>query len=236
LQDLLFDCQRFVVARGGRGGRGNARFATPTHRAPRHAEKGEKGEEFWLRLELKLLADVGLIGYPNVGKSTLLSKISSARPKIAEYPFTTLVPNLGVVIREEHRPFVVADIPGLIEGASKGAGLGLTFLRHVERTHLLIHLLDISEGPSRNPVKDFQALNHELNAYHPSLHEKTQIIALNKIDMQSVRERAVDVEIQFKKMGYRLFLISGKTGEGVESLMDAVSQTLESLLSRKYEQ
>ena len=236
LQDLLFDGQRFVVVQGGRGGRGNARFATATNRAPRHAEKGEKGEEFWLRFELKLLADVGLIGYPNVGKSTLLSKISSARPKIADYPFTTLVPNLGVVTSEEHRPFVVADIPGLIEGASKGAGLGLTFLRHVERTRLLIHLLDISEESSRNPVKDFQALNHELNAYHPSLHEKTQIIALNKIDMQSVRERAVDVEIQFKKMGYRLFLISGKTGEGVESLMDAVSQTLESLLSRKYEQ
>jgi GTP-binding protein len=236
LQDLLFDGQQFVVARGGRGGRGNARFATATNRAPRHAEKGEKGQELWLRIELKLLADVGLIGYPNVGKSTLLSKISSARPKIADYPFTTLVPNLGVVTREEYRPYVVADIPGLIEGASRGAGLGLTFLRHVERTRLLIHLLDISEGSSRNPVKNFQALNHELNAYHPLLHEKTQIIALNKIDIPSVRERAVDVEVQFKEMGYRLFLISGKTGEGVESLMEAVSQTLEPLLSRKYEQ
>jgi len=236
LQDLLFDDQRFVVARGGQGGRGNARFATSTHRAPRYAEKGEKGEECWLRLELKLLADVGLIGYPNVGKSTLLSKISSARPKIADYPFTTLVPNLGVVIREEHRPFVVADIPGLIEGASRGEGLGLTFLRHVERTRLFIHLLDISEGSFRNPIKDFLALNHELKAYHPSLHEKTQLIALNKIDIQSVRKRTEDFEIQFEKMGYRLFLISGKTGEGVESLMEAVSQTLESLSSHKNEQ
>ena len=236
LQDLLFDGQRFVIARGGRGGRGNARFATSTNRAPRHAEKGEEGEGCWLRLELKLLADVGLIGYPNVGKSTLLSKISSARPKIADYPFTTLVPNLGVVTREEHRPFVVADIPGLIEGASRGAGLGLTFLRHVERTRLLIHLLDVSEGSSQNPLKDFQTLNHELNAYHPSLHEKTQIIALNKIDIPSVRKRAEDVVIQFRKMGFPLFLISGMTGEGVENLMEAVSQALESTPSGKDEQ
>ncbi len=236
LQDLLFDGQRFVAARGGRGGRGNARFATATNRAPRRAEKGGSGEECWLRLELKLLADVGLVGYPNAGKSTLLSKISSARPKIADYPFTTLAPNLGVVIREEQRPFVVADIPGLIEGASRGAGLGLTFLRHVERTRLLIHLLDVSEGSSQNPLKDFQTLNHELNAYHPSLREKNQIIALNKIDLLSVRERARDVEAQFKKIGYPLFLISGKTGEGVEGLMERVSQTLESISSQKDEQ
>src|SRR5512139_1792722 len=205
LQDLLFDGQPFVVARGGRGGRGNARFATSTLRAPRRAEKGERGEERWLRLELKLLADVGLIGFPNVGKSTLLSKISSARPKIADYPFTTLVPNLGVVLKEDHRPFVVADIPGLIEGASKGAGLGLTFLRHVERTRLLIHLLDISEGPSRDAVKDFHALNHELKAYHPSLQEKMQRVALNKIDLPSVQKRAKDIKNQFEKMGYRLY-------------------------------
>ncbi len=236
LQDLLFDGQRFVAARGGRGGRGNARFATATNRAPRRAEKGGSGEECWLRLELKLLADVGLVGYPNAGKSTLLSKISSARPKIADYPFTTLAPNLGVVIREEQRPFVVADIPGLIEGASRGAGLGLTFLRHVERTRLLIHLLDVSEGSSQNPLKDFQTLNHELNAYHPSLREKNQIIALNKIDLLSVRERARDVEVQFKKIGYPLFLISGKTGEGVEGLMERVSETLESISSQQDEQ
>jgi GTP-binding protein len=229
LQDLFFDGQRFVVAEGGRGGRGNARFATPTMRAPRRAEKGEKGPECWLRLELRLLADVGLIGYPNVGKSTLLSRISSARPKIADYPFTTLVPNLGVVNREDHRPFVVADIPGLIEGASKGAGLGLTFLRHVERTSLLIHLLNISEEPFRDPVKDFQALNHELKAYHPSLQEKNQLVALNKIDLPSVREKAMDIKNQFEKMEYQLYLVSGQTGEGVEELMEAVSRIFESI-------
>jgi GTP-binding protein len=231
LQDLLFDGQQFIAAKGGRGGRGNARFATSTHRAPRRAENGEKGEERWLRLELKLLADIGLIGYPNVGKSTLLSKISSATPKIADYPFTTLTPNLGVVRKEDHRSFVVADIPGLIEGASRGAGLGLTFLRHVERTRLLIHLLDISEGSHQNPARDFQALNHELNAYHPSLREKSQIVALNKIDLPSVRERTADLKKQFEEMGYRLFLISSKTGEGVGELMEAVSQTLESISS-----
>jgi GTP-binding protein len=233
LQDLLFDGQRFLAAEGGRGGRGNARFATATLRAPRCAEKGEKGQERYLRLELKLIADVGLIGYPNVGKSTLLSKITSARPKISDYPFTTLTPNLGVVEREGDRPFVVADIPGLIEGASHGAGLGLTFLRHVERTRLLVHLLDISEGSSRNPVNDFHALNHELNAYHPSLQEKTQIVAINKIDIPSVRERAVSFENQFGTMGHRLYKISSKTGEGLEVLMEAVSQALKSILDQK---
>jgi GTP-binding protein len=235
LQDLLFDGQRFIAAEGGRGGRGNARFATPTQRAPRHAEKGEKGQDRHLRLELKLLADVGLIGFPNVGKSTLLSKISSARPKIADYPFTTLVPNLGVVEREEGRSFVVADIPGLIEGASQGAGLGLTFLRHVERTGLLVHLLDFSEGPSRNPLKDFHALNEELNAYHPSLREKTQIVSLNKVDLPSVRKKAMDFKNQFEEMGYQVYMISGKTGEGVEGLIEAVSRTLKSILDQSNE-
>ena len=175
---------------------------------------------------MKLLADVGLIGYPNAGKSTLLSKISSARPKIADYPFTTLVPNLGVVEREEGGSFVVADIPGLIEGASKGTGLGLTFLRHVERTRVLVHLLDISEGPSRNPIHDFHALNHELRNYDVSLEEKPQKVALNKVDLPSVRERAAEIVEQFEKMGQRLYLISGRTGEGVEDLMRAVSEAL----------
>jgi GTP-binding protein len=235
LQDLLFDGQQYIVAEGGRGGRGNARFATPTLRAPRHAEKGKEGQDRALRLELKLLADVGLIGYPNVGKSTLLSRISSAKPKIADYPFTTLVPHLGVVNRENHRPFIVADIPGLIEGASKGAGLGLRFLRHIERTRLLIHLLDISEEPSRDAVKDFHVLNHELKAYHRSVQEKTQLLALNKIDLPSVRERAKDIENQFEKMGFRLHLISGQTGEGVEELMERTSRALESISDQDHE-
>lgn len=227
LQDFLFDGQQYIVAKGGRGGRGNARFATPTLRAPRHAEKGEKGQERTLRLELKLLADVGLIGYPNVGKSTLLSRISSASPKIADYPFTTLVPNLGVVSRENHRSLVVADIPGLIEGASKGAGLGLTFLRHIERTRLLIHLLDISGEASRDAVKDFHALNHELKAYHHALQEKTQVVVLNKIDLPSVRERAGEIVNQFERMGLRLYLTSGQTGEGVDELLEKVFKELD---------
>ncbi len=227
LQDLLLDGQQYVAASGGRGGRGNARFATPTHRAPRHAEKGEKGEERWLRLDLKLLADVGIVGFPNTGKSTLLSRISSARPKIGDYPFTTLAPNLGVVERGEGRVFIVADIPGLIEGASKGAGLGLTFLRHVERTKLLIHLLDISGEPEKSPLKAFETLNRELKAYHPSLVTKTQIIALNKIDLPSVRDRAETVKKEFEQIGHRLYMISGQTGEGVDELILAVSLALE---------
>jgi GTP-binding protein len=178
---------------------------------------------------------VGLIGYPNVGKSTLLSRISSAKPKIADYPFTTLVPHLGVVNRENHRPFIVADIPGLIEGASKGAGLGLRFLRHIERTRLLIHLLDISEEPSRDAVKDFHVLNHELKAYHRSVQEKTQLLALNKIDLPSVRKRAKDIENQFERMGFRLHLISGQTGEGVEELMERTSRALESISDQDHE-
>jgi len=229
LQDLLFDGQRFQAARGGRGGRGNARFASPTLRAPRFAEKGEKGEERWLRLELKLLADVGLIGLPNVGKSTLLSKISSARPKIADYPFTTLVPNLGVVRNGERRPFVVADIPGLIEGASKGAGLGLAFLRHVERTRLLIHLLSVSEEPARDPVDDFDTLNQELRAYDPSLGEKTQVLVLNKMDLPSTREQASTLAKQFKKKGHSLYPVSAVTGEGLERLMERVSEILDTM-------
>jgi GTP-binding protein len=233
LQDTLFDGQQFVVAKGGRGGKGNAKFATPTLRAPRRAEKGTEGEQRYLRLELKLLADVGLIGYPNVGKSTLLAKISSATPKIADYPFTTLTPNLGVVKREEGGTFVVADIPGLIEGASIGAGLGLTFLRHVERTRLLIHILTVTEDPSRDPVKDFHTLNRELNSYHPLLKEKLQIIALNKIDLPSVRERAEDIKKEFEEMGFHLFTISGSTGEGVNDLIEAVIQRLGPLEERK---
>lgn len=226
LQDLIMEGQRYVAAQGGRGGKGNARFATSTHRAPRIAEKGEEGQDRWLRLELKLLADVGLIGYPNVGKSMLLSKISSARPKIASYPFTTLSPNLGVVTNAGHEPFVVADIPGLIEGASKGSGLGLRFLRHIERTHLLVHLLDMTEGRLQDPLEDFHALNRELEAYQSTLSGKKQIVAVNKIDVPGVRTKASRFIEPFRKLGYRLYLISAKTGEGLDELVRAISEIL----------
>jgi GTP-binding protein len=229
LEDLIRDGQQFVAAAGGRGGRGNTRFATATRRAPRRAQKGEPGQERWLLLELKLLADVGLLGFPNAGKSTLLARISSAKPKIGDYPFTTLSPNLGVVLREGHRPFVVADIPGLIKGASRGAGLGLAFLRHVERTRLLVHLLDISEGAPRDPLEDFHTLNAELTAYHVSLEKKPQIVALNKIDLPEVRSRAPQVRERMLERGQRLILISGRTGEGIEELTDAITEALESI-------
>ena len=228
LQDLVMEGQRYMASQGGRGGRGNARFATSTQRAPRIAEKGEEGQDRWLRLELKLLADVGLVGYPNVGKSTLLSKISSAKPKIAGYPFTTLSPNLGVVARADHEPFVVADIPGLIEGASKGLGLGLRFLRHIERTHLLVHLLDITEGRPQDPLEDFRTLKSELEAYQPALSHKQQIVAVNKIDVPGVRAKASHFIEPFRKLGYRLYLISANTGEGLDELVKAISETLKS--------
>ncbi len=229
LEDLIFDGQKFIAVKGGKGGRGNARFATPTNRAPYYAEKGEKGEQRYLRLELKLLADVGLVGYPNVGKSTLLAKITSAKPKIASYPFTTLIPNLGVVEREGEGVFVVADIPGLIEGAQRGAGLGLRFLRHIERTRLIIHLLDASQNESRDPVKDFNSINKELEAYDSSLTQKPQIIALNKIDIPSVRERASEIEREFEKIGKKLYLISAKSGEGIDELLEAVWDNLKKI-------
>jgi len=233
LQDLLFDGQEFIVARGGRGGRGNARFATPIQQAPRRAERGEKGQERHLRLELKLLADVGIIGFPNAGKSTLLAAISSARPRIADYPFTTLVPNLGMVEHGDSQRFAVADIPGIIQGASRGAGLGLTFLRHIERTRLLIHLIDISvecppESPN-HPVQGFKILNEELKAYDSALAAKSQIVALNKIDLPGVVSRVPDYMKQFEEMAYASYPISGKTGEGVEALMKAVSEALGTL-------
>ena len=218
-----------VCRRKGRAGRqGKRTFCHTDPACPAPCRKGEAGEERWLRLELKLLADVGLLGYPNVGKSTLLSKISSARPKIADYPFTTLAPNLGVVVRKERRPFVVADIPGLIEGASQGAGLGLTFLRHVERTKLLIHLLDVSEGPSRDPVADFRALNHELKTYHPSLREETA----DRCAQQDRSSARCGKGRRMFRPGSKRWAIGSiwspaKTGEGMEELMEAVFEALE---------
>ncbi|HBC91428.1 MAG TPA: GTPase ObgE, partial [Pelotomaculum sp.] len=183
IADLVQNGQQVVVARGGRGGRGNAHFATPNNKAPKLAEKGEPGEERWLSLELKLLADVGLVGFPNAGKSTLISQVSAAKPKIADYPFTTITPNLGVVRVDDGRSFVVADIPGLIEGAHLGAGLGHEFLRHVERTRLLIHVLDTAGSEGRDPVEDFKVTNRELILYNPAIGSRPQVIVANKMDL-----------------------------------------------------
>lgn len=229
LADLDVEGQNVVVARGGRGGRGNAHFATPTLRTPRFAENGEPGESRKLRLELKLLADVGLIGFPNVGKSTLIARVSSAKPKIADYPFTTLVPNLGIVRVDEGRSFAMADIPGLIEGAHAGAGLGTRFLRHVERTRLLLHIIDVSGMTGRNPIDDFDIINRELRLYSPDLAKLPQVVALNKIDFPFARETAEKLAPVFESRGMKTFLISAVTGEGVNPLLYFLADELEKL-------
>ena len=232
IADLLEPGQRVVVARGGRGGRGNARFATPTRQAPRFAEGGTPGEERWLRLELKLLADVGLVGYPNVGKSTFLRRISAARPKVAPYPFTTLAPHLGVVSYGEGKEFVVADIPGLIEGAHKGAGLGTRFLRHIERTLLLLHLLDLS-GHRGGPLTLYDGVRRELASFNPLLAEKPEIVVLNKIDLPETRARVDETREAFEARGLPFFAISAQTGEGVKELIQEVGRRLEALKSHE---
>ena len=229
LGDLTSDGQTLLVARGGHGGRGNARFATSTNQAPKYAEPGEEGEERTLVLELKLLADAGIIGFPNAGKSTLISRISAARPKIADYPFTTLVPNLGVVSYNQDKSFVVADIPGLIKGAHEGAGLGIKFLRHIERTRVLIHLLDLSPLNDRDPIEDFLAMNEELEAYSAELRNKPQVVAPNKIDITEAREKLKRVKSHFKKLGIEVFPISSATGEGVNELIREVGRRLDRL-------
>lgn len=227
LVDLVEPGQRWLAARGGRGGRGNARFVTPQRQAPAFAEKGESGEERWLRLELKLLADVGLVGYPNAGKSTLISVISAARPKIADYPFTTLVPNLGVVSIEEGKSFVVADIPGLIEGAHAGVGLGHDFLRHVERTQVLAHIVDASGREGRSPVDDLRVIDRELEAYGAGLSERPQIIVANKMDLPEARENLPAIEAYGAERGREVIPISAVTGEGVRKLVFALWQEVE---------
>ena len=229
LADLLRPGQREVVARGGAGGRGNAPFVSSTHQTPRFAEKGEPGEEHRLRLELKLLADVGLIGFPNVGKSTLISRISAARPKIADYPFTTLVPNLGVVQVEVGRSFVVADIPGLIEGASEGAGLGHQFLRHIERTRLLVHLLDVSGLTMRDAYEDYRVVNQELVAYSDVLAGLPQWVALNKTDMPDAAVLLPDLQARLEAEGRRVFVVSALTGAGTQALTYALMEALEAM-------
>lgn len=233
LGDLTENNQELIVAKAGRGGKGNARFVSSTNQAPKEAEPGGEGEEKTLKLELKLLADVGLLGFPNAGKSTLISTISAARPKIADYPFTTLVPNLGVVSYGDGATFVLADIPGLIEGAHEGAGLGMQFLRHIERTKILIHLLDLSPITQRDPIEDYETMNRELKAYSEELSKKPQILALNKIDITEVREDLEEIEKHFSKSGVKTFPISSATGEGTKELVWEVVRHLENLNKEK---
>jgi len=229
--ELLFDCdtdgQRWLAAHGGRGGFGNAHFASSTNRAPRYHQEGSEGEESELQLELKLLADVGLLGYPNAGKSTFISTVSAARPKIADYPFTTLEPHLGVVDLGDFRTFVIADIPGLIEGAHEGHGLGDRFLRHVERTKLLLHLVDMSSVSGRDPVTDYEVINRELAAYDPQLATRPQIVVATKIDALDEPERLEKLRERARQDERKFFAISSVTGEGVRELINAVGREVE---------
>ncbi|HWZ34153.1 MAG TPA: GTPase ObgE [Bryobacteraceae bacterium] len=225
IHDFAVPGERFILAQGGRGGRGNARFATSTHQAPTEHEQGHPGEERRLRLELKLLADAGLVGFPNAGKSTLISRISAARPKIADYPFTTLEPNLGVVSVDD-RTFVVADIPGLIEGAHTGHGLGIQFLRHIERTRLLAHLVDVSETSGRDPVHDFDVVMEELRSFSPELVEKPMIVVATKLDAAQDQERITALEQHAAKHNLPFYRISSVTGEGIEALKRAMADAV----------
>jgi GTP-binding protein len=227
LGDLTADGERLEVARGGRGGRGNARFATSTNRAPRRADPGEAGEERTLRLELRLLADVGVVGFPNAGKSTLVSRLSAARPKIADYPFTTLVPTLGLVRLDEEQSFVIADVPGLIPGASEGKGLGLRFLRHLERTRLLVHLLDLDPATGRDPVEDWKTIQAELREYSPELAARPQLIAANKIDLDGAAPRLKRVVAMARRRRLPVFPLAARTGQGLAELRAALGAALQ---------
>ena len=221
--ELLFDLERddarFIVAEGGRGGRGNIHFSTPQDRAPRRAEPGEPGQELDLRLELKIMADVGLLGFPNVGKSTFIAAASRARPKIADYPFTTLVPKLGVVRLDDDASFVLADIPGLIPGASEGAGLGLQFLKHVERTRAMLHLVTLDPGEDRDPVADYDAIKKELKLFDPELAKRPMIVALSKADLPDVAEAYPELKKRFAKKKVELHLVSAASHDGLRDLL-----------------
>lgn len=219
LHDLTESGQQTVVARGGKGGRGNIHFATPYDRAPRKAEPGEPGDAKTLRLELKVLADVGLLGFPNAGKSTFVAAVSKARPKVADYPFTTLVPHLGVVKVGDESSFVIADIPGLIPGASEGAGLGVQFLKHVERTRALLHLISLDPGEGREPWADYLALRRELEAFDPELASRPEIVALSKADLPETQEIFADLKERFAAEGKELLLLSAATGQGVRECL-----------------
>jgi GTP-binding protein len=226
LCDLDKQGARFVVARGGRGGRGNIHFTSSVNQAPTNFEKGEPGQHREVRLELKLLADVGLLGYPNVGKSTLISVVSRARPKIADYPFTTLVPNLGVVSLGDERNFVIADIPGIIEGAAEGQGLGLQFLRHVERTRVLLHIITWDPDPEREPVKDFDALMRELAAFDPELAKRPMIVGIGKIDLAETRELLDATRTALEARGLEVLEFSAATREGVDEVLERLEVLL----------
>jgi len=229
LQDLAADGTRWLAAKGGRGGFGNSHFATSTNRAPRYHQSGSEGEELELQLELKLLADVGLVGFPNAGKSTLISTISAAKPKIADYPFTTLEPHLGVVDLGDYRTFVVADMPGLIEGAHQGAGLGDRFLRHIERTKLLLHLVDVSSVSGRDAVADYLTVNHELRSYNPELANRPQLVVATKIDALDEPERLESLKQQAAADGLPFFQISSVANKGTKELVAAIAAKLDEL-------
>ena len=225
LADLRENSRRWVLAKGGKGGLGNMNFATPTLQAPRFAQPGTEGDEKRVRLELRLLADVGLVGFPNAGKSTLVSRLSRAKPKIADYPFTTLQPHLGVVQYKDGRSFVLSDLPGLIEGAHRGAGLGHRFLKHMARCRTIIHLIDASQD--RDLLADFDAINRELALFDPALGRKAQVVAANKIDVPEARERAEELRKKLKRRKIDVHAISGATGEGLEALLDATVRALD---------
>ena len=229
LADLTEEGQRVLVAKGGHGGRGNARFVSSTNRAPRRTETGWPGEEKFLRLQLKLIADVGLIGFPNVGKSTLISVVSAAKPKIADYPFTTLVPNLGVVALSGDRSFVVADVPGLIEGAHRGIGLGHQFLKHVERTKVLVHLVDVSGTTGRDPVEDFETINRELRLYSPEVAAKPQIVAASKTDVGGDAALVATLAQHAAALQFPFHQISAVTGDGLPALLEACWRAIASV-------
>lgn len=229
LADLSEDGQKELILEGGRGGKGNSHFATSTRQAPNFAQEGEKGLEKEVILELKLLADVGLLGYPNVGKSTILSMVTSAKPKIANYEFTTLVPNLGVVKTEYGESFVIADIPGIIEGASEGVGLGLQFLRHIERTRLLLHIIDVSEDSGRRPIEDYYSINKELKKYSEKLSTRKQIIVANKIDVMQDDTGYKELEKLAIENNIEIFKISAATGQGLKELINRVAEVLKEL-------
>ena len=231
LGDLTMPGQRLLVARGARGGRGNARFTSATNRAPRRADLGRAGEERWIRLELKLLADVGVVGFPNAGKSTLVSRVSAARPKIADYPFTTLEPTLGIARVDEDRTFVIADVPGLIAGAAEGKGLGQRFLRHIERTRLLIHLVDLDPTNGRDPVEDYRTIHDELRAYSEKLSRRPQIVAANKAELPGAEERCRALERFCAAEGLPFHAVSAITGLGLSALVQDAGDRLLSGLS-----